>query len=157
MTRDQAPRQRRGYHGKQRAGRHTGDRAAEGCARRYEHDRRGGEPRAGEGAEPGEPGDERSDLDLTGGRQRDRALGQAAGDEQGRSPQWRLGRRRAVVEGHAGGARERDQRDPDGARAARGRQREARGGQRRHGHRGRGQPRTQSDRESQDERAETCG
>ena len=98
-----------------------------------------------------------ADLDLTGGRQGDRALGQAAGDEQACSPQRRRGRRRTVVEGHAGRAGERDQRHPDGGRAARCRQREAHGGQRRHGRGGRGQPRTHSDGESHDERAESGG
>ena len=63
----------------------------------------------------------------------------------------------AVVEGHAGGTRERDQGDPDGGRAARCRQREAHGAERRAGRGRRGQPGTRSDGESQDERAESGG
>ena len=99
----------------------TADRAAEGLcpprAARSPRWQRAPRPRGHRYS--GEPGDERCDLDLTGGRQGDRALRQATGDEQAGSPQRRAaGRCRAVVEGHASRAGERDQRNPDGGRAA---------------------------------------
>ena len=53
------------------------------------------------------------DLDLAGRRQGERALGEAAGDEQPGAPQRRRGRRRAVVECHAAAHAQRDERDPD--------------------------------------------